>query len=372
MQTIRKETGMSQSAKTLSRWTAMVFTTFAVQVAAQTTVTRSLFLHRVFDQLHHEQYDSALAVCAQLRQLYPGDPTGYLMAATIYQTVMRLYRVRIFETPFESMSRRAEELAEKQTRQHASAEAWFMLGSAKGNLALHRTHRGEWTAAFRDAVLALHAMKRALQLDPNFVDPGMALALYEYWKSKKLGMGIGLFASNRKTAFALLEKVRAQGRYLGRDATFALQDIYMHESEYQRALEINEELYATLPQHASVLHHRAVIMEKLQRPQEALAAWERLAERLEAFQRPNHGFLAECHLHRAKLLEALQASTTDKAAMLKISSALNLAASHIQRCDKAVELEGPMDNFAELKKAIDQMLSKYAVVNASFPEAQKP
>lgn len=363
---------MSQLAKKLSRRTAMVFIAVAMQAVAQTTEIRSSFLQRVFEQLHHEQYDSALADCAQLRQLYPEDPAGYLMAATVYQTMMRLYRVRIFETPFENMSRRAEELAEKQTRQHAPAEAWFMLGSAKGNLALHRTHRGEWTGAFRDAVLALHAMKRALQLDPNFVDPGMALALYEYWKSKKLGMGIGLFASNRKTAFALLEKVRAQGRYLALDATFALQDLYMHESEYQRALEINEELYAARPQHASVLHHRAVIMEKLQRPQEALAAWERLAERLEASQKPSHGFIAECQLHRAKLLEMLQTSTTDKAATLKICAALNIAASHIQQCDKAVEMEGPMDNFAELKKAIDQMLSKYAIANAPPSDPPKP
>lgn len=363
---------MPQSAKRLSLQTAMIFAAFAVQVAAQVTETRSQLLQRAFDHSHHERYDSALAVCAQLRQLYSEDPAGYLMAATIYQTMMRHYRVRIFETPFESMSRRAEELAEKQTRRHASAEAWFMLGSAKGNLALHRTHRGEWTGAFRDAVLALHAMKRALQLDPSFVDPGMALALYEYWKSKKLGIGLGLFAGNRKTAFALLEKVHAQGRYLAFDATFSLQDLYMHEGEYQRALEINEELYAAQPQHASVLHHRAVIMEKLQRPQEALAAWEQLAERLEAFQKPSHGFLAECQLHRAKLLEVLQVSATDKAATLKISSALNLAASHMQLCDKAVELEEPMDNFAELKKAINQMLSKYAIVNASFPEAQKP
>ncbi|MGH7597009.1 MAG: tetratricopeptide repeat protein [bacterium] len=363
---------MSQSTKKLSRRAAMVFAVFAVQVAAQTTEMRSQLLQRAFDRLHHEQYDSALADCAQLRQLYPDDPAGYLMAATIYQTMMRLYRVRIFETPFESMSRRAEELAEKQTRHHASAEGWFMLGSAKGNLALHRTHRGEWTGALRDAVLALHAMKRAMQLDPNFVDPGIALALYEYWKSKKLGMGLGLFAGNRKAAFALLEKVRAQGRYLARAAAFALQDLYMHEGEYQHALKINEELYAALPTHPSVLHHRAVILEKLQRPKEALAAWEQLAERLQAFQRPSHGFLAECQLHRAKLLEALQVSTTDETATLKISSALNLAASHIQQCDKTFEMEGPVDNFAELKKAIDLMLSKYAVVNAPLSEPPKP
>lgn len=146
----------------------------------------------------------------------------------------------------------------------------------------------------------------------------------------------------------------------------------MHEGEYSRALEINEELYATLPQNVSVLHHRAVIMENLQRPKEALAAWEQLAERIQAFKKPSQGFLAECHLHRARLLEAMHGPAIDATTALKISSALNLAASHIQLCDKAVEMEGPMDNFAELKKAIDQMLSKYAAVNSPFPQAQKP
>jgi hypothetical protein len=35
-------------------------------------------------------------------------------------------------------------------------------------------------------------------------------------------------------------------------------------------------------------------------------------------------------------------------------------------------MEGPADNFAELKKAIDLMMSKYAVVNAPLSETSKP
>lgn len=345
---------------------------FGVRANVQIEDARERLLQRTIDQLHHEQYDSALAACAQRRQSYPEDPAGYLMAASTYQTMMRLYRVRVFETVFDSLSRHAEELAEKQTRRHSSAEAWFMLGSAKGNLALHRFHQGEWTAALQDVVLALHAMKRAMKCDPGFVDPGMALALYEYWKSKKLGLGLGLFSGNRKDAFALLEKVRAQGRYVALDAAFSLQDLYVHEGDYPRALELNENLYKALPKHPSVLYHRAIILENLQRPREALAAWEQLSERIQAFQRPSYGFLAECQLHRARLFAVMQDSPAEKVAVHHIGSALSLAASYMQQCDTALELEGSLQSFTELKKAISEMSSKYTITNAQFFEAQNP
>lgn len=363
---------MSPSRKNFWSIGALILIAFGVRADAQIEDARERLLQRTFDQLHHEQYDSALATCAQVRQSYPEDPAGYLMAASIYQTMMRHYRIRIFEAAFDSLSRRAEELAEKQTRRHSSAEAWFMLGSAKGNLALHRFHQGEWAPALQDVVLALHAMKRAMKCDPSFVDPGMALALYEYWKSKKLGLGMGLFSGNRKNAFALLEKVRAQGRYVALEAAFSLQDLYVHEGDYPRALELNEYLCKTLPKHPSVLYHRALILENLQRPGESLAAWEQLTERIQAFQRPSYGFLAECQLHRARLFAILQESTADQVAIHQIGSALSLAASYMQQCDTAFEMEGTIESFTELKKAISQMSSKYEIANAQFSEAPKP
>ncbi len=323
-------------------------------VVAQSLERRSHLVQRTFDHLHHEHYDSAFALCDELRVLLPDDPTGDVMAATIYQGMMRVYRVRIFEAAMDSLSRRGEQLAQKHARKANTAEAWFMLGSAKGNLALHRFNRGEWAGGLQDAILALNAMKQARQRDRDFVDPDLALALYEYWKSKKLGMGIGLFSGGRKEALRLLAVVQAKARYVGRDAELTLQDLYMHEGEYPRALALNEKLLPQLPRNASVLYHRGVLLEKVGRGEEALPVWEKLYERIQAFPRPSQAFLAECQLHRARILQGAPASE------LQVVAALDLAAMHMQRCDRALEMAGPFENFEELHKAIRALQAQHS------------
>lgn len=338
---------------------------FAGKALAQTPDERTLMLQRAFDQLHHEQYDSALATCAELRRLQPEDPAGYVMAAGVYQAMMRLYRVRLFEAELDSFSLRGEKLAQKQTRKSGTAEAWFMLGSAQGNLSLQRFLRGEWAAALQDAMHTLSAMKQAMKLDKSFMDPGLALGVYEYWKSKKLGMGIGLFAGSRKDALKLIEKVEAEARYLRLDATFTLQDFYMHEGEYERALAINEEFMQKLPEHPSVLQHRAVLLEKVHREKEALPVWEKLYERLLAFRRPSYAFLAECQLHRARILEGMKAEES------QIIAAVESAAAHMRQCNRKLEMSGPFENFDDLNKAIATMQRKYAVAPSSATKSGK-
>lgn len=345
---------------------ALFMLMFVPIIQAQTVDARTLMLQRAFDQLHHEQYDSALAICAELRRLQPENPDGYVMAAGVYQAMMRLHRVRLFEAELDSFSLRAEQLAQKQTRKSATAEAWFMLGSAKGNLALQRFHRGEWAAALQDAIHTLNAMKQAMRLDKTFMDPGLALGVYEFWKSKKLGMGIGLFAGQRKDALKLLEQVEAQARYLRLDAKFTLQDLYMHEGEYERALAINEEFLQDLPEHPSVLQHRAVLLEKVKRDEEALPVWEKLYDRLQTFRRPSYAFLAECQLHRARILEDMQAEAS------QIRAAVELAAANMQQCDRKKEMSGPFENFDELNAAIQAMQRKYGAAISPAAEAGKP
>ena len=198
---------MSRMTMTLVPMLMMMLFARGRETWAQEVATRTQLLQRTFEQLHHEQFDSALAICTELRATQPEDPAGYVMAATVYQAMMRLYRLRLFEAAMDSLSQLGEQLAQKQLRKNENAEGWFMLGSAKGNLALQRFNRGEWAAGLQDAVLALHAMKQAMRHDKSFMDPGLALGLYEYWKSKKLGMGLGLFAGSRKDALKLKEKV---------------------------------------------------------------------------------------------------------------------------------------------------------------------
>lgn len=327
---------------------------------AQAPETRELLIQRSFEQLQSGQFDDGLATCAKLRRNWPDDPAGYLLAANIYQTMMRDYRVRLFEAKFDSLIKSAVQLADKQVSKHATPEMLFMLGTSRGYRGLHRFRCGEWGAGFRDAVLSLHAMERALRMDPGFADPGLALALYEYWKSAKLDFGLGMLKHKRTAAIAALEDIRRRGRYLAIDATYALQTIRVHEKDYAAALEINSWLYERFPQNISTLYHRGLILEKLDRPAEALAAWDTLVQRLHDFSPVSDGFLAECHLHRAQLNERLKQLASTEPENEHVLVALQSAHTHAQQRRAAVELEGPLASFDDINKAIKQMVKKYA------------
>jgi len=74
-----------------------VFSLALPMARAQSDPRRVSLIQHSLEQLHLEQFDSALAVCAELRHCWPQDPAGYLLAAGVYQTMMRDYRVSLFE-----------------------------------------------------------------------------------------------------------------------------------------------------------------------------------------------------------------------------------------------------------------------------------
>jgi len=76
---------------------------------AQAIEAREQLIQRSLHQLHLEQFDSALVACAKMRQLWPEHPAGYLNAANVYQTMMRDYRVRIFEAQFTAVQLKLKE-----------------------------------------------------------------------------------------------------------------------------------------------------------------------------------------------------------------------------------------------------------------------
>jgi tetratricopeptide (TPR) repeat protein len=326
---------------------------------------REQLVHRVLHQLHREAYDSALTACGVIRREWPDDPTADVLQTSIYQAQMRNYRVRLREAEFDSLIRNAVKLADKKIKEHPTAEMFFMQGSARGLQAMYRFHQGEWSAALRDAAVALHVMNRALQKDKSFVDPGLMIGLYKYWKSQKLGFGVDLYGHERREAFVIIEQVWKHGRYSSVEAALTLQNILLYSHETEKALEVNDWLHERYPSHPSVLYHGALLMERLERPTEALAFWEKLIQRINTSPWQSHTFLAECYLHCALLGEALRlAQASDHHSPQKISEALQLAAWHAERRNKALELESIFQKFDEVEAEIKRMQKELAT-NAS-------
>jgi tetratricopeptide (TPR) repeat protein len=305
-------------------------------------------VRRSLHELHTESFQASLATCAELRRRWPDDPAGYLGTANVYQTMMRDYRLRDHEPEFLEALAEARRLAEAAVRSRPDAEAFFARATARGYIAIHDARSGRWLPALRHGLRCLGDMERAAQLDPGFLDPHLPMALHDYWKSRKLGI---FFKGRRPGAIARMDTVWRQGRYLSVEAAYSLSMVLQMEGAYERALEVNDWLHERFPDNPVCLNYRARILEGLDRSTDALQVWDRLVERLLASGRLSQGFLAECHLHRARLLARLAAvagSDTEEAAM----TAVLLAKEHARRRDPRKEMQGPFEDFDDVRGQI--------------------
>jgi tetratricopeptide (TPR) repeat protein len=320
---------------------------------------RTALVRRSLDELHHERFEAALQAAQELRERFPADAAGALAEANVYQTMMRDYRVRDHEPEFLAALAEARRLAEVGVRARPDAESFFTRGTAQGYVAIHDSRCGRWLAALKHGLRCLGDMERAAALDPDFVDARLPSALHDYWKGRKLGF---LFGGRRAGAIARMERVWREGRYLTVEAAYSLSAVLQIEGQLERALAVNDWLHERFPENPVGLYHRARILEGLERRGQALETWQRLLARLSASGRVSHGFLAECHLRRARLLAAASASATlpDEPA----ATALALASEHARLRDPAREMDGPFEGFDAVRGAIARLEDSWTSARA--------
>ena len=66
-----------------------------------------MFLEEGIDQIHQELYTDALNTFKQLIEFYPNHPAGYFFIAMVYQTIMRNYRINLYEHEYEQYLNKA-------------------------------------------------------------------------------------------------------------------------------------------------------------------------------------------------------------------------------------------------------------------------
>lgn len=346
---------------------ALVMTGVALTVSrdlcyAQTPADHKQAVAHILGLIYHEEYDSALVLSRHLSTLLPDDPAGYVLQLSAMQAQMRTYRARFLEGEFESLTKLALKSAERNALKNPDAEMLFMIGTVHGLHALHRAHQGAWAVALREGLIVLHTMNRALAKDPTFMDPAMLVAMFEFWKSKKLDFGLGLYRKSREQALALLERVWHEARYISVDAAFSLQDILLHDGEYAKTLVVSDWLQNRFPRHPTVLYHRALLFEKLKRQEEALVLWQELIEKLWAFPNSSSGYLAECYLHCAQIHENALVLFDSEERRQAMCVALRAAALHAKQRDAAIELESGYQSFKDIVKDIERLANKHRVV----------
>lgn len=227
------------------------------------------------EALYNLDYDKAQKDFKDIVRLYPNHPAGpQLLAARIW--IKTLYESRRLQSSlyssesfyssgddkvdpkvvaeFRSLTREVKRMSETRLKQNPKdVEALYWLGSTEGlkasfEEAVERRH----FVALRDGNDSVDHHRDVLKLDPNFIDVGLTIGLYEYVVGSlplpiKVVAGITGFRGSKKKGLALVERVAKEGVWARDDAKTLLIILYTREKRYLDVLANARELTRKYP-----------------------------------------------------------------------------------------------------------------------------
>jgi tetratricopeptide (TPR) repeat protein len=230
---------------------------------------------RGLDALYDLDYDKAQKDFKEIVRLYPNHPAGpQLLAARLW--IKTLYESRRLQSSlyssesffssgddkvdpkiiaeFRNLTREAKRLGEVRLKQNPKdIEALDWLAAIQGlkasfEEAVERRH----FAALKDGDDAVDRHREVLKLDPNFIDAGITVGLYEYVVGSlplpiKVVAGITGFRGSKKKGLAMIERVAKEGDWARDDARTLLIVLYTREKRFTDALANARELSAKYP-----------------------------------------------------------------------------------------------------------------------------
>ena len=227
------------------------------------------------EALYNLDYNKAERDFKEIVRLYPSHPAGpQLLAARLW--IKTLYESRRLQsslyssesfyssgddkvdpkiiTAFRNLTREAKRLAEVRLKQDPKdIEALDWLAAIQGlkasfEEAVERRH----FAALKDGDDAVDHHREVIRLDPNLIDAGLTVGLYEYVVGSlplpiKVVAGITGFRGSKKKGLAMLERVAQAGTWSRDDARTLLIVLYTRERRFSDALSHARDLSAKYP-----------------------------------------------------------------------------------------------------------------------------
>ena len=341
---------------TIATWLAPLYLPETIHAQNEEESDRSfLSLYKeATERYHREEFDEAIQLGNIIRERYPDEPAGAFGLMTSYQTIMRNYRVRIYESEFDSLLNLSVKLAKKAVKNNKKdGRNYFYLGCAYGSRCVFKARRGEWLEAFRDGSQVQKNFKKAITYSPEFYDSYYGLGLHKYWLSakSKILRALPFARNNRQQGIEYVKLAVEKGQFLNVDAKYGLAAIYYNEQEFENALEMTDHLYESFPNNPTLLYRRGRIYQKLERWAEAKETFNELDKVLNAAKYQSVSYrvelmyqTAKCQFHLNDMLEAQRLC----------KKAIDLE----KECDFSKEIDGPFEKFSEIKKELFELADK--------------
>jgi len=203
-----------------------------------------------------EDYGPAETCFDSLVSLAPDDPTGYFFRAVLYHAQMIDYESPYREKEFDKNVKMAKKLARERIKKNKN-DAWtyLLLGNSYGAKAVYDARRGKWFSGLEEGLMAKSALKEAVKRDPELYDAYVGLGSYHYWASvmTKAFHWLPFIGDDREQGMAEMQMAVDKSTFSSTAAASGLVWMYIHEGNFDQAIDLAQRMQSKYPQGKSFL-----------------------------------------------------------------------------------------------------------------------
>ena len=215
-------------------------------------------IQRGIDAIYNIQFNKADSLFAEVIRWDPQHPIGYFFEAmTQWWRILTNFDDESQDQKFYDLLDKVITLCDARLDKNPDdVTALFFKGGAVGFRGRLRANRNKWVGAANDGLVALPIVQKAYKLDPTNYDVLLGIGIYNYYAEVipdqypfvKPFM-IFFPSGDRKKGLHQLEEAARHARYARVEANyFLMQNYFLYEKDYVKALAIATELNRKYPE----------------------------------------------------------------------------------------------------------------------------
>ena len=215
-------------------------------------------IQRGMDNIYNIEFDKADSVFADIIRTKPDHPVGYFFRAMDqWWRILTDFDNESRDQKFNDMLDEIITMCERRLDENPNdVTALFFKGGAVGFRGRLRANRSKWVGAANDGLVALPIVRKAFDLDPQNYDVLLGIGIYNYYAAvipdryPFVKPFMVFFPSgDRKKGLQQLQEAAEHAKYARVEANyFLLQNYFLYEKDFPKALIIARELNRKYPQ----------------------------------------------------------------------------------------------------------------------------
>ena len=256
---------------------------FCSSLRAQDSTALALALKGI-DLGTNLHYEESYEVFQKLIELEPDNPRGYFLRSAIYFWMFSEdIKNEEVGDKFRDLSFEAVEIGEAKLEENENdIDAMFFLGGAYGSLGRYYAMTESYLNAYWYGKKGKNYLEDVVETDSTYYDAYLGLGIYHYLADilprfvKILSFILGI-EGDKEQGIRELQLAAEKGTYTKTEAMFFLGAIYTYrEREYEKAIEIFNELLKKYPQNPGALLSLGRCYSNMGKCSEAVEAYNKI------------------------------------------------------------------------------------------------